>query len=276
MKDEEQAEMTVDSVGLEEAAPSEEKDPVETADVEPDPVEPEQGEAQENEPESKSEGEEEPEPDKAKKTGFQKRINKLTLRQKEAERRADALELENQELKGRNQVEQDNQTEPLIDDFDDYSAYEKALVDFKANEKFKKYRDDESVKKQEIKAQDVQRTFNERVEKANIDGFKEASAALIESRTLPGNLVNVLLEHEKGPELVHYLGSHLDFADSLNNLSPQRALLKLGELSVNLLNVKKTKRITKAPDPMKVLTGGSSIRSQDGDLSMEEYYKKYG
>jgi hypothetical protein len=277
MSDEELAEMTVDSVGLEEAATSEENEPVENVEVdEPETEQEEEAEpdqAEETDQEAEPESEVKEEPAKDKKNGVQKRINELTLKRKEAERKADELEVRLQELEGRKQAEKDHQVKPNIDDFEDYEQYENALVDFKVEAKLKLERHDESVKQQQVKTKQVAQAFNERVLKANLEGYKEAFEALGESKALPPHLIDVLLEHEKGPHLVKYLGEHLDVADSLNNVSPQQALLKLGELSANLSNVKKTKQITKAPDPIDTIKGSGTKSKDFDDMDVGEIMK---
>jgi hypothetical protein len=277
MSDEELAEMTVDSVGLEEAATSEENEPVENVEVEePETEQEEEAESdqvEQTDQEAEPESEVKEEPAKDKKNGVQKRINELTLKRKEAERKADELEVRLQELEGRKQVEKDHQVAPNIDDFEDYEAYETKLIDFKVEEKLKHERYNESVRTKQIRGQQVQAAFNDRVSKADLEGYKEASEALIESKALPPHLIGDLLEHEKGPELVKFLGEHLDVADSLNNMTQNQALLKLGELSVNLSNVKKTKQITKAPDPIDTISGSGTKSKDTDDMDVGEIIK---
>ncbi len=74
------------------------------------------------------------------------------------------------------------------------------------------------------------------------------------------------MQHDKGPQLAHYLGKHLDVAESIN-------LMKLGEISAQLANVKPTKQPSAAPDPIKPVKPGGSLNKSEDEKSMAEIYE---
>ena len=80
------------------------------------------------------------------------------------------------------------------------------------------------------------------------------------------------MQSEKGPQIAHYLGKHLDVADVIATASPMVAAMKLGEISAQLSNTKPTKQPSAAPDPIEPVKAGGKLNKNAEDMSMDEIY----
>ncbi len=119
------------------------------------------------------------------------------------------------------------QPEPKIEDFanapDPYLALVRATAkwdrdkeQFDRDEQAKQVHATQSAKDAQAQAQARVQTYFGRVDsyKAKAPDFDTVTADL-QARMLPGVLLEALVSHDKGPELVYYLGQHPDIADDL-------------------------------------------------------------
>ena len=208
------------------------------------------------------------EEEKPKEDGFQKRINKVTADKYEQQRRADGLQAELDSLKATNKPAPAK--EPKLEDYDfDVEAHTMAMIDYKVDQKVNQKAD--SLTKQQ---QDNQ------VEKAKADTtrkFTENSAAFAEKNkdfnevlgkvpVLQSSVLNELMEMENGPELAYFLGNHLDIADSIVNMNPVAAGIKIGEIARKLAEPKQVKQ-SNAPAPIEPLkSGGKAATDERGPV----------
>lgn len=251
----------------EDSAPSEEE-----------PQEPEQ--AAEPEPEV-----EEPEVEEPKRDRVQERINQLTAKYREEERKRQELE---QRL---NQIEKpkvDAPTPPDPNEFYDDSEYQQALIkysedliDYKVVQRTQELVNQQRQAVAEQQRQAKNEAYAQKVEQAKIPEYEKALQDLILYSPLRPELVDVIQEDDNGPQLVHYLGTHLDVADKISNIkNPAIAALELGKISAGLKR-KPEKQKTKATKPIEpeARSGGKLSRSLEervdkGDTpSMDEIWK---
>jgi hypothetical protein len=217
-----------------------------------------QGEAQEADPEKKE-------------SGIQTRINELVGKYHGEKRRADYLEQEIEKLKTQ-QKPSSWVKEPKIEDYDyDESKYQQALIDYRVDQRLNAQQISYAQEKAKAKRQEAQKSFAQKVAKANIPNYAQVAQTLIESIPLQWDITKAIQADEKGPELVVYLGKHLDFAEKINAMEPSVAALELGKLSAKLGPVQPTKKKSNAPTPVKTIkSGGSGSSKSLEEMSMEE------
>jgi hypothetical protein len=76
--------------------------------------------------------------------------------------------------------------------------------------------------------------------------------------------------------MVYHLGSNLEKADAIANMTPAMAIMELGKLSTQL-KAKPEIKTSAAPDPIEPVKAGSSLSSNiDDDMPIDEWMRKYG
>lgn len=189
--------------------------------------------------------------------GFQKRINKVTADKHDAIRRAEKLQRELDDIKG-GPAEPDIK-KPKLEDFDyDDAAYNEAMLDYKVDLRLKKQDEDRIQREQKIEAQRIQKSFNDQIVSLAKPDFAEVAGAIPE---MAPEIVQAMMQFDKGAEIVYYLGTHLDVADNISNLPPSLAMIEIGKLSAKM-DSKPQPKPSAAPDPIEPLSSGGSI-SQD-------------
>jgi hypothetical protein len=226
---------------------------------------------------------EESEPKPKKKSGVEKRIDKLT-KQRETER----LEKEYwkaQALKGQNPESNQSQSKPEVkatakpkaDDFDSHEAYVEALVDWKAEEKIKAER--QQAKDSELKSQHQKQVeaYSERARafaEANPD-FDDVIAEADDVR-LSITVQDAILRH--GPELAYEMAKDIETLERICKMSPLEAAEEIGEIRARMKSAKAEpkpeQKLTKAPKPLTPIASKSApVRKSifDEDLPFSEY-----
>lgn len=197
------------------------------------------------------------------------RIDELTRKFRDAERRAEALErlVTGQSTPDSPQVGADR---PKPDDFSTYDDYIDALTDWKVEQKF-------------------QRTSSETAQKANADiravnwesRVESARTSIPDYDTVVGSselpvaqhVADALMESERGPELAYYMATHPTFADQLNRMSPVKAAVELGKLETSL-TAPPVKAASKAPPPATpIKTTASSAPANLANADMDTFIK---
>lgn len=213
-----------------------------------------------------------PEDKKPKEDGFQKRINKVTGDKWEAIRRAEAAEAKLAEMQ--TAPTQQPTVEPKLEDFDfDEPAHTSALIDYKVNLKA----DSITKQQQDNQAEQAQADLTRK--------FTENSAAFAEKHTdfnevlgkvpnLQPSVLQALMGRDNGPELAYFLGTHSDIADSIIQMNPVAAGIKIGEISQKLAEPKQIKP-SSAPDPIEAVSSGGVVESNiDDEMSIDDWMSK--
>jgi hypothetical protein len=227
--------------------------------------------------EKKEEGEEE-EPSLPK--GVQKRIDVITRKRREAERQAEALLKENEELKRLIQTAETEKKisleleEPDIDKFETEEEYQKAIIDYRVNlvlakqaEEVRKEQAAAAQREQERIAQkkleDIQASLSKGYGK--YDDFEDA----IQDLNVTGDMLYIMDRLPNMADVAYYLGKNPDVTTEIVEMTAYDATFKLKEISDKL----KAKKTTKAPAPIKPVTAtGGDIKTPE-QMSMAEYMK---
>jgi hypothetical protein len=206
-----------------------------------------------------------------KEDGFQKRINKVTADKYEQQRRADDLQRQLDEVKATPKKES---TTPKLEDFDyDEELFNAASIKHQVAQAVQTEKQALQTEAQQVTAAETQRVFNESIVAMNKTDFADVASAVPQ---LPAGVADALVQSENGAELIYHLGTHLDMADRLANMSPQMAIMELGRISANM-NTKPEIKTSAAPNPIEPITsGGGSLGKDMGEMSMEEIYNSVG
>lgn len=248
------------------------------------------------EPEAKEEPKAE---EKHSKSHLQKKIDRLYYFAKENERQAKAREKENEELRARlaqyeskvvpaaKEVPAEKEEAPAAnarpkqEDFNDYDEYVEALADWKTEQKLAKkleeFQQQEAKEAAEKQAKDVFDAYQKRCDDARekYEDFDDVAWSDVEA---PNVVLDVIRQHENGPDLQYYLGSHKDFSRKLLAMSPAMALVEVGKLMDKFAAEAEGEpepqatRKSNAPPPIKPI-GGSATKSSIAadELPYQEY-----
>lgn len=197
----------------------------------------------------------------------QARVNKLTFEKHEQKRRADAAEKALQEFQANNAPPE--QAPPKLDDYDfDEAKHNQALAEYYGKKAAVDAVSDYKTEQQKAEAgqrqTEINSNFNARVEDLR-KTVKDYDAVIAGLPDLPSDVLDEIMQHDKGPQLAHYLGKHLDVAENIT-------LMKLGEISAQLANVKPIKQLSAAPDPIEPVKPGGTLNKSLDDMSMDEIY----
>ena len=222
----------------------------------------------------------EPEGNEQPEGGFQKRINKITADKHEAIRKREASDKLNGELQAKlDEIEASKPTlkEPTLEDHDfDTDKFDKATVAFQVQEQVRTELATQKTKQNQIDqdtaAQQALDQFNERADALKKDDFAAKRDAIPD---LPEGVASAIMSLDNGAEMVYHLGTHLDKADSLANMSPMAAMVEVGRISAQM-SVKPEIKTSAAPDPIEPVTAGSALSdSIDDEMSIDSWMAKY-
>ena len=196
--------------------------------------------------------------------GFQKRINKVTADKYAEKRRADELQRQLDERNDKPEV-QAVKDAPKLEDFEyDQDAFNAALIDYKVelgiSKAVAKVTSTQSDAAKTAESEEAQKGFNDRIISMAKNDWDEVANKV---PTLPPGVADALVRSENGAELIYHLGSHLDLADKVANMSPQAAMMELGRISVTMAATPAVK-LSAAPDPIEPLNSGGSISQEAG------------
>lgn len=203
------------------------------------------------------------------------------LERLEAEKRAEALEKENNELKQKSRpAPAAEKVQPKPEDFTTVAEYTDALTDWKVDRKFAER------EQQQIEAQARAQA------EANDKAFKARLAATMKEipdyqEVVDGtdaiarhHILNYLLESEVGPKLQYHLAKHPDVLDRLNSLSPIKAIAELGKLEDKLDTKVEPKAdtaklnglsVSQAPAPITPIDGKATpVHKDPATMSIQE------
>jgi hypothetical protein len=231
------------------------------------------------EPEESTDSNDEPsEPEKvtAKKTGYiefspeqKARVDEITRKRYEAERKAQALEKEIAQYRKPPEPPKevpvpyaDPITEPEVfaRQQQDRDKYIREHTKFEADAEA---RSQQEQAKEQVRVGSLIDKYNKNMETLGVNpkSVKAASAVLVEAG-IGKELTEFLLEDDEGPALVAYLGSNLDDAEAVIGMTPTKAALYIER---NIRSKLKSKPVSKAPaPPLKVNGTRKSAQASNG------------
>jgi hypothetical protein len=156
-----------------------------------------------------------------------------------AEKRAEALEQENNELKQKSRPAPEK-AQPKPEDFTTVAEYTDALTDWKVDKKFAEREQAAAEAKAKAEAEAVTKAFQTRLAAA-IKEIPDYQEVIDSSEAIARHhILNYLIESDIGPKLQYHLAKNPELLDRLNQLSPIKAIAELGKLETKL---------EKAPEP---------------------------
>jgi len=189
----------------------------------------------------------------------QQRINKEVSRRHTEKRRADAAEAELAELRAKAPVTVSNA--PTLEEHDhDEVAFNAANIKFQVDQAVNARMSEAQVAANTAKAQEASKTYDSLVNELGRDDFHEVAGKI---PVLDQSLVSELMSTKEGVEMIYHLGSHLDVADKIANMSPLQAMGELGRLSASM-NTATEPKVSAAPDPISPLNSGGAIAKDRG------------
>ena len=218
----------------------------------------------------------------------QKRINTLTWKAHEAERRYNA------ELFARQQAEQRlaeltqqrfdaerRATMPTPEQYNlDPRAYQQAVEEH--NRRFiEQQRQADQQTAQRMQQAQAQAQVEQAIQRSQAEGIEKfpdfmevtGNPALPKLPTVNPPLFAALMQHEQSPELFYYLGKNPGDAHRIAAMPPARAIMEMGKIAASLSRQSKT---SAAPEPPATVGGsekGESSKPSDSD-SVEVWMRK--
>jgi hypothetical protein len=261
-----------------------------------DDVEQVEAEADDAEGEEDEEGEL-PKPKKGK-GGFQKKIDKLTARQRELEQENEKLRqlaekpaAKAEETPADSLVKRDEKTGepvfPLLGEFSTFEEHEKALKVYHkqlADWTYEQRRKAETAQEKQSQAEKVWSDREASTRKTHPDYDEKLQELKIPNTPAVAAMRSAIGESDAGPELLYHLACNPEEAKRIVNLSPLRAVAELGKLEAKLTASKeapkqKTK-VSSAPDPITPVGGRARATAKPlvevDDFSEYERRRKAG
>lgn len=238
---------------------------------------------EESKPEQKAE--EQAKPDEKKEDpipkGVQKRIDRAVREKYEAQaeakmlkERLDRIEQNiNQQQRVANPI--DN-SEPRIDNFDDFDKYVAAKAEWIASKKINETLQErerriaeERVAAAHYKTVD---SWNQKLEKATAElpDFEE----VLSSSDVPMSdfMRDAIIDSDLGPKVAYWLANNPDEAKKIASMSPLATVKAIGRIEERLESqAKAPKKPTGAPAPLKPVGGKASVQKDPGQMSDAEY-----
>lgn len=220
-----------------------------------------------------------------KKSGFQKRINKLnsriTAKEQELEYwKEQALKSGKPQEKEVVQETIETNERPSLDDYEDHEDYIEALTDWKLDAKLKSRDEKNSQTKMKTEQQSQVQSFQDK-NKVFADTKEDYEETLNDVDHIKMSLTvqQVIVESDNGPELMYELAKNSEEYERICALPPIKAAQALGRFENKYLksSTKETKEIktSKAPAPISTIKGKGASSSgksiHDKDISQKDF-----
>lgn len=217
------------------------------------------------------------EPERPKKSGWEKRIDKLTARAYQAEERAKQLEqrLAEQAQAAPSQPAAADANAPRFDDFETDAEYAAAVAQYTAEKTVQDRLAQDRERVEREQAQHAQVSRQQRIERflaAGEDanpGFTDAVMA--PDLEITSDTLEAALEVPNGAEVLSHLAKTPAELSRIASLSPAMQALEVGRVSERLNNA----RTTAAPEPVTPVTTAASTPSNElrDDMPIEQWVK---
>lgn len=222
------------------------------------------------------------------KNGFKKRIDKLVKQRADAEAERDAIRAERDALRAAvtKPVEKieapaklDN-GKPTADKFKTNEEYIEALTDWKIDQKQKEQEGKSSRDRVRSEREKTINDHNSRV-KEFVKTTPDFDDVLheVDHVDFPPAFADIVLTHERGPELMYHLAKDPDNYERITKLSPMAMAREIGKFEAKLespseeTTTVETKKTTNAPAPVRSLSGSAVVpkKTLDGAKSYSDY-----
>jgi hypothetical protein len=188
----------------------------------------------------------------------QKRFNKITAKAYAEKQRADELQ---RKLDERQAEPQKANGAPKLEDFDyDDNLHRSALIKYEVAEGMRAQAEESQKATRSASVQAEQDSFNDLVVGLGKSDFDEVAARV---PTLDTALVKELMSSKEGVAMIYHLGTNLDVANQISQMSAFQGMAEMTRISDRLAAKPKVK-LSAAPDPIEPLRSGGSISKERG------------
>jgi hypothetical protein len=196
----------------------------------------------------------------------QKRFNKITAEKYAEKQRADELQ---RKLDERQAEPQKASAAPKLEDFDyDDNLHRSALIKYEVAEGMRAQAEESQKATRSASVQAEQDSFNDLVVGLGKSDFDEVAARV---PTLDTALVKELMSSKEGVAMIYHLGTNLDVANQISQMSAFQGMAEMTRIS-DKLAAKPIIKLSAAPEPISPITSGSSLKKDFSEMSMEEIY----
>jgi len=206
--------------------------------------------------------------------GVEKRLAKMRKKQGDAERRAEAAEMELEALKRKQELAKNTEIgeKPKVDDFETEEEYLEALADYKIN---KKYAELEAKKTEQLeaKAAEERKIIERRKQEKLQESFGKAAKKykdfneIVKDVFISNAMAEALAIIPNAGDVAYYLGKNPDITEDIASMPTVETVLAIQEISSKV----KPKKTSKAPAPINpVKTQGGNIKTPE-HMTMKEY-----
>ena len=200
---------------------------------------------------------------------IQKRINELTREKHEARREADRIRQENEQLR----QEVSRYRQPAAPDPEtDFAGHVAHIAEQRAREVLEQERSQWQQQQEHARFQTIAEQYAEKEQAyaVNHPDYSEAVDAFVQIIGNDPLLAEVLMTSDHGPQVAHYLGTHLDEAAKVASLPPHMRVAHVARLEARL-SAPKPKPVTAAPAPAPTVGGVSAASKAPERMSTEEW-----
>lgn len=172
--------------------------------------------------------------------------------------------------------------EPTLDQFDgDFAQYERAqqryLVNLAKYEMAQEFRTVTQAEARKAAQKTVEQQFQARMEAAAEEDPQVLD--ILNDPTLPLSeaMAPTIKESESAPQLLRWLHQNRKEAHRIAQLNPLAAARELGKIEAKLALVptpEPPRRVSAAPEPIKIVSPVSSATIDEDNLSMAEYHRR--
>lgn len=256
---------------VEETTSEQEEEPVASTETDESVAEPE------TKPEQETEPEETPEEKTEEKTYTKAQVDEMLTKRIGREKRRLQRDFDEKQVAKPAEVEKGTEeAEPQQDDYETTQEWIKATAKHVLKAELQADKVEQAEQKRLRENQDLNAKFQKMADKfeEKHPDFWDAMDNL-RSYQIPGYINEAVQSSDLGAELTYYLSNNTEELETILDLQPSAAVRALGRLEAKLENAPKPKEISKVPDPIKPLKGGSKTGSSEykaGD-SFEQFYK---
>ena len=204
---------------------------------------------------------------------FQSRINEITARAGRAERERDAYAARIQQFEqAQHRAQAPTEKPPSFENYADLNEWAVAVADHAAKQAEVRAESKFAERQQQTQQEQVFGSFEakEKAYAASTPDYAEAYASLQNNVRFSQPVLEVIATSDRGPEIVHHLGTHLDVADRVARMPPHMAAAEIARIEARL-SAPKTKPVSNAPPPAPVLGGGGAIQKDPERMSTDEW-----
>lgn len=210
-----------------------------------------------------------------------KRIQALTRKFRDAERRAIAAEAEARTLREVHKPAPEEPAptgppKPREEDFENYAEYTEALTDWKVDQREAKWKAEQEAAKGPPAPSERDIRFNEAISTASEKYEDFEDVAFAPTVPITERMVEIMKDCEHPVDVAYYLGKHLQECVAISHMTPTAAAIAIGKIDVAMKEKPPSptpKKVSGAPAPIKPVGSGEIVMKDPTKMSMAEYKK---